>query len=202
MAHDMEKQNFIAFLGNLCACNGFRYWDGFIILVKKLNIILAYKGNLLAMLTLPARSKAIDTFSDLLELPDEATVGIFQWSSMNEILQETPDPMLQEGLLLKTNRLYSFTFWCFLTFKWYYCLIYIAGCQQTDDQTRFTAHSCYSSRVWWWSIWICYQLSNACGLDNGCRFYKNKHRCITYNLIRYKVKNHSKLVKWFLTPDK
>ena len=60
-----------------------------------LNIILAYQGNLMAMLTLPARSKAIDTFSDLLELPDEATVGIFQWSSMNEILQETSDPTLQ-----------------------------------------------------------------------------------------------------------
>ena len=52
------------------------------------------------MLTLPARSKAIDTFSDLLDLPEEATLGIFQWSSMNEILQETSNPILKECLSL------------------------------------------------------------------------------------------------------
>ena len=57
----------------------------------------------MAMLTLPARSKAIDTFSDLLELPDEATVGVFQWSSMNEMLQETSDPTLQEGYIALFN---------------------------------------------------------------------------------------------------
>ena len=59
-------------------------------------VILAYKGNVIARLTYPARSKSIDTFSDLLELPDEATVGTFRFSSMNEILQETSDPTLKE----------------------------------------------------------------------------------------------------------
>ena len=59
-------------------------------------IISAYKGNVIARLTYPAKSKSIDTFSDLLDLPDEATVGTFRFSSMNEILQETSDPTLKE----------------------------------------------------------------------------------------------------------
>ena len=59
-------------------------------------IISAYKGNVIARLTYPAKSKCIDTFSDLLDLPDEATIGTFRFSSMNEILQETSDPTLKE----------------------------------------------------------------------------------------------------------
>ena len=48
------------------------------------------------MLTYPARSKSIDNFADLLQLPEEATIGSFRWSSMHEILQETSDPILKE----------------------------------------------------------------------------------------------------------
>ena len=64
------------------------------------EIILGYQGSLIAMLTYPARSKAIDTFADLLELPEEATIGTFRWSSMNEILRETTDPVLKECSLV------------------------------------------------------------------------------------------------------
>ena len=59
------------------------------------EIISGYQGSLIAMLTYPARSKAIDTFADLLELPEEATIGTFRWSSMNEILRETSDSILK-----------------------------------------------------------------------------------------------------------
>ena len=106
----------------------------------------------MAMLTLPARSKAIDTFSDILELPDEATVGVFQWSSMNEILQETSDPTLQVSsqfrylifmLKIETNRLMNFIplYFAVIPLKLYCCLIYITGCQQTHEKTRYTTHS-------------------------------------------------------------
>ena len=69
-------------------------------LINVHEIILGYQGSLIAMLTYPARSKAIDTFADLLELPEEATIGTFRWSSMNEILRETTDPVLKECSLV------------------------------------------------------------------------------------------------------
>lgn len=59
------------------------------------------------MLTYPARSKAIDTFADLLELPWEATIGIYRWSSMNEILRESSDTTLQECFITKLITLFS-----------------------------------------------------------------------------------------------
>ena len=56
------------------------------------------------MLTYPARSKSIDNFADLLQLPEEATIGSFRWSSMHEILQETSDPILKEVFFFKMGR--------------------------------------------------------------------------------------------------
>ena len=47
------------------------------------------------MLTYPARSRAVDTFADLLDLPEEATIRVSRWSSMNEILQHSSDPILE-----------------------------------------------------------------------------------------------------------
>ena len=60
-----------------------------------LNFALAYQGGLITSLTYPARSKAIDTFEDLLQLPEEATIGTYPWSSMDEILKESTDTTLQ-----------------------------------------------------------------------------------------------------------
>ena len=56
----------------------------------------AYVGNLVASLTKPARTKAINTFGDILDLPNEATV--FLWSQSGGVylsLKETSDPMLK-----------------------------------------------------------------------------------------------------------
>ena len=46
----------------------------------------------MASLTYPERSKAIDTFEDLLQLPEEATVGTYPNTI---ILQNSTDPTLQ-----------------------------------------------------------------------------------------------------------
>ena len=55
----------------------------------------AYNGNLIAHLTFPARSKGVDSFADILKLPEEATIAAFQGTSIMDILQETTDPVLQ-----------------------------------------------------------------------------------------------------------
>ena len=57
-------------------------------------------------MTLPVRSKAIDTFADLLDLPIDATVAISRWSSHYEMLQKATDPVLQ----VTTNLQYSTKF--------------------------------------------------------------------------------------------
>ena len=96
-AYDMEKQDVNAILGIVRIGVNFWYssdWSEFVIR-EWFQIILGYQGSLIAMLTYPARSKAIDTFADLLELPEEATIGTFRWSSMNEILRETSDSILK-----------------------------------------------------------------------------------------------------------
>ena len=60
------------------------------------NLFLsAYNGNLIAHLTLSARSKSVDTFADILKLPEEATIASFPDTSIIDILQETTDPVLQ-----------------------------------------------------------------------------------------------------------
>ena len=64
--------------------------------LPKLHYFLAaYNGNLIAHLTFPARSKGVDTFADILKLPEEATVAAFQGTSIMDILRETTDPVLQ-----------------------------------------------------------------------------------------------------------
>ena len=55
----------------------------------------AYNGSLTAMLTYPARSKAIDAFADVLSLPEEATLYVPGSTSVNEILQHSSDPIMQ-----------------------------------------------------------------------------------------------------------
>ena len=57
----------------------------------------AYMGNLVANLTYPARTKAIDTFEDLINLPDDASVlklSIYQ-QRIVEIMNETTEPILK-----------------------------------------------------------------------------------------------------------
>ena len=54
-------------------------------------------GNLVANLTYPARTQAIDTFKDLMNLPDHTSVvklNIYQQRIM-EIMNETTDPILK-----------------------------------------------------------------------------------------------------------
>ena len=63
--------------------------------LSKLHFLAAYNGNLIAHLTFPARSKGVDTFADILKLPEEATIAAFQGTSIMDILQETTDPVLQ-----------------------------------------------------------------------------------------------------------
>ena len=56
----------------------------------------AYIGNLVASLTKPARTKAINTFGDILDLPNEASVFLStgQWGVYLS-LKETSDPILK-----------------------------------------------------------------------------------------------------------
>ena len=55
----------------------------------------AYSGGLVASLTYPARYKALNTFLDVLELPEEATIKTFGWTAVTEILQQSTNPTLQ-----------------------------------------------------------------------------------------------------------
>ena len=58
-------------------------------------IISAYSGNLLASLTLPARSKALNTFEDLLKMPDDGAIIVKPYTSMHSIFQKATDPLLK-----------------------------------------------------------------------------------------------------------
>ena len=66
-------------------------------LSHNLSSISAYNGGLVASLTYPVRSKEVNTFADLLTLPDEATVAIGRWMSHYEMLEKATDPVLQVG---------------------------------------------------------------------------------------------------------
>ena len=61
----------------------------------KYFFLSAYTGGLVSSLSYPARSKAINLFADLLNLPEEATVGIHRHSSMDALIQKSTDPILQ-----------------------------------------------------------------------------------------------------------
>ena len=64
-------------------------------LLTSLASVSAYNGGLVASLTYPVRSKEVNTFADLLNLPSEATVAISRWSSHYEMLINATDPILQ-----------------------------------------------------------------------------------------------------------
>ena len=49
----------------------------------------------MACLTLPAREKELNKFEDLLQLPEDATVGTVFHSSMNQLLREANTSVLQ-----------------------------------------------------------------------------------------------------------
>ena len=56
---------------------------------------LAYIGNLVASLTKPARTKALNSFEDLLDLPNEATVFLLASHGTNQFMKEAHDPILK-----------------------------------------------------------------------------------------------------------
>ena len=55
---------------------------------------IAYIGNLVASLTKPARTKALNTFEDLLHLPNEASVFVLA-GGIDQFMKETSDPILK-----------------------------------------------------------------------------------------------------------
>ena len=54
-----------------------------------------YAGNLMAMLTYPARNRIPNTFAELLQLSDEFTFGITRHSSHWQLLRDSTDPELK-----------------------------------------------------------------------------------------------------------
>ena len=59
------------------------------------------------MLTYPARSAAIDSFADFLDLPEEATMYVPGSTSMIEVLQQSSDPIMQASNDLLMNQICS-----------------------------------------------------------------------------------------------
>ena len=57
------------------------------------------------MLTYPARSAAIDSFADFLDLPEEATMYVPGSTSLIEVLQHSSDPILQAFKDLLINQI-------------------------------------------------------------------------------------------------
>ena len=53
-------------------------------------------------MTLPARSKALNTFEDLLQMPEEGTIIVKPHTSMHSIFQEATDPLLK---VIKYNKM-------------------------------------------------------------------------------------------------
>ena len=67
--------------------------------------ISGYNGSLTAMLTYPARSAAIDSFADFLDLPEEATMYVPGSTSIIEVLQQSSDPIMQVFIDLLMNQI-------------------------------------------------------------------------------------------------
>ena len=65
------------------------------LLTKSVCPFLAYIGNLVASLTKPARTKALNSFEDLLDLPNEATVFLLASHGTNQFMKEAHDPILK-----------------------------------------------------------------------------------------------------------
>ena len=76
-------------------------------MVIKSSYISAYTGGLVASLTYPIRSKEMTTFADLLKLLNEATIATIKWSSMDEMLKEATDPVLQVTSSQKESAKYT-----------------------------------------------------------------------------------------------
>ena len=98
MANYMEGTSLSDKLDNVC-CN-YRSWSVFIeqdIKTTEIHLLsTAYMGNLVASLTYPARTKAINTFEDLTKLPDDAFVFTSKLSArIVEMLSDATDPTLK-----------------------------------------------------------------------------------------------------------
>ena len=70
--------------------------------------ISAYNGSLTAMLTYPARSAAIDSFADFLDLPEEATLYAPASTSMIEVIKHSSDPIMQVSNGLNQSDVFHF----------------------------------------------------------------------------------------------
>ena len=69
---------------------------------------LAYIGNLVASLTKPARTKALDTFEDTLDLPEEASVVVpYGNQAIIQFMKGTSDPILKVCSLIQTCVLFG-----------------------------------------------------------------------------------------------
>ena len=55
----------------------------------------AYTGGLVASLSYPARSKEINMFADLIDLPEDTTVGTWRYTSIDDLIQKATDPILK-----------------------------------------------------------------------------------------------------------
>ena len=98
MANYMEGTSLSDKLDNVC-CN-YRSWSVFIeqdIKTTEIHLLsTAYMGNLVASLTYPARTKAINTFEDLTKLPDDAFVFTSKTAArIVEILTTATHPTLK-----------------------------------------------------------------------------------------------------------
>ena len=98
MADFVEGASLFDKLDNVCS--NYRSWSVFI--EQNMNtteiqlLFIAYMGNLVASLTYPARTKAINTFEDLTRLPDDAFVFTSKTAGrIVEILTTTTHPTLK-----------------------------------------------------------------------------------------------------------
>ena len=98
MANYVEGTSVSDKLDNVCS--NYRSWSVFIeqnITTTEIHkLFIAYMGNLVASLTYPARTKAINTFEDLTKLPDDAFVFTSKTSvRIVEMLTNATDPTLK-----------------------------------------------------------------------------------------------------------
>ena len=79
--------------------------------MRFISNISAYNGSLTAMLTYPARSAAIDSFADFLDLPEEATMYAPASTSMIEVIKHSSDPIMQVSNDLNKSDRFPCFFW-------------------------------------------------------------------------------------------
>ena len=71
---------------------------------SKLLDFSAFTGGLVASLSYPARSKEINSFSDLINLPKDATLGLPRHTSMDAVIQTSKHPIIQVHCFRKPKR--------------------------------------------------------------------------------------------------